>query len=64
MSALTVTWPCPECDEQLALTASVTSTDLIRDETGKVTGITLVPEIDTAPALAHLVDAHAWTPTT
>ncbi|MBF4603751.1 hypothetical protein [Curtobacterium sp. VKM Ac-2884] len=64
MSELTATWPCPECDERVPLTAYVKSSDTIRDETGKVTGITLTPEVDTAPAVAHMVDAHAWTPTT
>jgi len=68
MSALTVTWPCTHCDVQVPLPATVKSSDTIRDDSGEAIGITLTPEVDTAPAIAHLVDAHlvaeTWTPTT
>jgi hypothetical protein len=61
MSALTITWPCPDCDEQVQLTAKVKSTETIRDEAGKAIGVTLTPEVDAAPAAAHLAEAHGTT---
>ena len=69
MSDLTATWPCTHCDVQLPLPVSVKSSgETIRDESGKAIGITLTPDVDTAPAIAHLVDAHLvaepWMPTT
>jgi hypothetical protein len=58
MSALTATWPCPHCDTVISLPVKVTSTDTIRDEDGKVTGVILTPDVDTSEALTHLTDKH------
>jgi hypothetical protein len=58
MSTLTATWPCPHCDTVISLPVKVTSTDTVRDQDGKVTGVILTPDVDTSAALSHLTGEH------